>query len=265
MLRGNLIKEREGEDQYDGRHRIPGERREPVELLDFRIERIDELDELLTEDVKDDEDDRTDTAGKDGQHPDHAAPKVVPCLGLPVRKDGQFDEPGRPVRGRPESEDRTHRQQAAVQSAAHVVDDREHLPHARARDERLDLFDQQRLLYLKPRHDGEEDEKCREDGEKPKERERRAVIVDVMVFKAMPDIDGESGQSVEHAGHLSFLILCHKQKHPIPLNRVPSVTVPSIHRGSPSRLRVRPRPDASNRCRRFPYRRYLRGGGRPGL
>lgn len=201
LLRGNLIEQREREDEDNGRHRIPGECRQPVEVLEPRKPRIHELDKLTAEDMKHDQDDGTDAEGDEREQTDQATDDVAPSFCLPVSEHGQLDEAGRPVRCRPDGDDGPDRDETGVNVAADVIDNRQHVPHARTRDENLDLFDQQGIVNPEPRHDGEQEDERREDGEKPKERERRAVIVDMVVLEPMADVDDETDQAVEHSGH----------------------------------------------------------------
>lgn len=63
LLRGNLIEQREREDKDDRRHRIPGERRQPVEVLEPWEPRIHELDELTSENMKHDQDNGANAEG----------------------------------------------------------------------------------------------------------------------------------------------------------------------------------------------------------
>ncbi len=192
LLRGDLIEQREREDKDDRRHRIPGERRQPVEVLEPREPGVHELDELTAKDMEHNQDDGTDTEGNERQQPDQTADDVAPGLRLPVGEHGQFDETGRPVRRRPDGDDGPNRDEAGVDVAADVIDDRQHVPNTRTRDENLNLFDQQGIVDPEPRHDGEQEDERREDGEKPKERERRAIVVDMVVLEPMTDVDDEA-------------------------------------------------------------------------
>lgn len=147
------------------------------------------------------QDDGTDAESDEREQTDQPADDIAPGLRLPVSEHGQLDESGRPVRCRPDGDDGPDRDETGIDVAADVIDDRQHIAHARTRNENLDLFDQQGVVDAEPRHDSEQEDERREDGEKPKERERRAIVIDMVVLEPMADVDDEADQAVEHSGH----------------------------------------------------------------
>lgn len=147
------------------------------------------------------QDDGTDAEGDEREQTNQTTDDIAPGLRLPVREHGQLDEACRPVRCRPDGDDGPDGDEAGIDVAADVIDDRQHVAHARTRDENLNLFDQQGVVDAEPRHDGEQEDERREDGKKPKERERRAIVVNMMVLEPMADVDDETDQAVEHSSH----------------------------------------------------------------
>lgn len=105
LLRGDLIEHGEREDEDDRRQRIPGECRQPVEVLEPREPRIHELDELTAKDMEHNQDDGTDAEGDERKQTNQTTDDVAPGLRLPVGEHSQLDEAGRPVRCRPNSDD----------------------------------------------------------------------------------------------------------------------------------------------------------------
>lgn len=98
LLRGNLIEQREREDEDDGRYRIPCERGQSIEVLEPWEPRVHELDELTAKNMEHNQDDGTDAEGDERKQTNQATNDVAPGLRLPVGEYGQFDETGRPVR-----------------------------------------------------------------------------------------------------------------------------------------------------------------------